>query len=199
MEPEDRPRNFLPHKSVYDCTGHTRLFTIEILFFFCSLSRPLHSPPLLSSPSLLPSSFPLLSLSPLHSLLRLSLLFFSPVSSCSLLLHLLFSFISFPNSRYGSLREVPAYPNFIQERFERCLDLYLCPRQRKMRVHMLSLPSGTSSVFCLHFVQHLDPFDATYLYSILCVLFRFKWILRISFPNCPNPKTYTRSQPQKLL
>ena len=36
--------------------------------------------------------------------------------------------------RYGSLREVPGYQRFIQERFERCLDLYLCPRQRKMRV-----------------------------------------------------------------
>ena len=36
--------------------------------------------------------------------------------------------------RYNSLREVPAYSNFIQERFERCLDLYLCPRQRRMRV-----------------------------------------------------------------
>lgn len=37
-------------------------------------------------------------------------------------------------SRYSSLRLVPGYKNFIQERFERCLDLYLCPRQRKMRV-----------------------------------------------------------------
>ena len=36
--------------------------------------------------------------------------------------------------RYASLREVPAYPRFIQERFERCLDLYLCPRQRRMKV-----------------------------------------------------------------
>lgn len=36
--------------------------------------------------------------------------------------------------RYRSLREVPAYSNFIKERFERCLDLYLCPRQRRMRV-----------------------------------------------------------------
>lgn len=35
---------------------------------------------------------------------------------------------------YNCLRHVPAYPRFIHERFERCLDLYLCPRQRKMRV-----------------------------------------------------------------
>lgn len=38
--------------------------------------------------------------------------------------------------RFASLREVPAYSSFIKERFERCLDLYLCPRQRKMRVQV---------------------------------------------------------------
>lgn len=41
------------------------------------------------------------------------------------------------NYRYSSLRLVPAYNKFIQERFERCLDLYLCPRQRKMRVSLI--------------------------------------------------------------
>ncbi|XP_030076591.1 ribosome biogenesis protein BOP1 isoform X2 [Microcaecilia unicolor] len=38
--------------------------------------------------------------------------------------------------KYQCLRAVPAYPLFIHERFERCLDLYLCPRQRKMRVNV---------------------------------------------------------------
>ncbi|XP_029448153.1 ribosome biogenesis protein BOP1 [Rhinatrema bivittatum] len=38
--------------------------------------------------------------------------------------------------KYKCLRAVPAYPRFIHERFERCLDLYLCPRQRKMRVNV---------------------------------------------------------------
>ncbi|XP_036779019.2 ribosome biogenesis protein BOP1 isoform X2 [Manis pentadactyla] len=38
--------------------------------------------------------------------------------------------------KFLSLRAVPAYSRFIQERFERCLDLYLCPRQRKMRVNV---------------------------------------------------------------
>ncbi|KAK2920533.1 hypothetical protein Q8A73_000018 [Channa argus] len=38
--------------------------------------------------------------------------------------------------RFSSLRHVPAFPRFIHERFERCLDLYLCPRQRKMRVNV---------------------------------------------------------------
>ncbi|KAG8525172.1 Ribosome biogenesis protein BOP1, partial [Galemys pyrenaicus] len=38
--------------------------------------------------------------------------------------------------RFASLRAVPAYGRFVHERFERCLDLYLCPRQRKMRVNV---------------------------------------------------------------
>ncbi|TNN30936.1 Ribosome biogenesis protein bop1 [Liparis tanakae] len=37
--------------------------------------------------------------------------------------------------KFSSLRQVPAFPRFLHERFERCLDLYLCPRQRKMRVY----------------------------------------------------------------
>lgn len=43
---------------------------------------------------------------------------------------------NFLPKKYSSLRLVPAYNNFIQDRFERCLDLYLCPRQRKMRVQV---------------------------------------------------------------
>lgn len=42
--------------------------------------------------------------------------------------------INFLPAKYPCLRAVPAYERFIEERFERCLDLYLCPRQRKMRV-----------------------------------------------------------------
>ncbi|TEA37909.1 hypothetical protein DBR06_SOUSAS1410158, partial [Sousa chinensis] len=44
--------------------------------------------------------------------------------------------LNFLPRRFPSLRAVPAYGRFIQERFERCLDLYLCPRQRKMRVNV---------------------------------------------------------------
>lgn len=44
--------------------------------------------------------------------------------------------INFVPKKYGSLRLVPGYDGFIKERFERCLDLYMCPRQRKMRVQM---------------------------------------------------------------
>lgn len=37
---------------------------------------------------------------------------------------------------YGSLRKVPAYDRFIQERFSRCLDLYMCPRAIKNKIQM---------------------------------------------------------------
>jgi ribosome biogenesis protein ERB1 len=39
--------------------------------------------------------------------------------------------------RYNSLREVPFFENFYEERLERCMDLHLAPRQRKMRVKKL--------------------------------------------------------------
>jgi len=42
--------------------------------------------------------------------------------------------LPFIPQKYSSLREVPAWDNFIKARFERCLDLYLAPRQRKMRL-----------------------------------------------------------------
>lgn len=44
--------------------------------------------------------------------------------------------INFIPRKYSCLRAVPAYDQFINERFQRCLDLYLCPRQRKMRVNV---------------------------------------------------------------
>ncbi|KAJ9597872.1 hypothetical protein L9F63_011273 [Diploptera punctata] len=42
--------------------------------------------------------------------------------------------LHFLPQKYSSLRVVPAYDRFIIERFQRCLDLYLCPRARKMRL-----------------------------------------------------------------
>jgi ribosome biogenesis protein ERB1 len=36
--------------------------------------------------------------------------------------------------KYDSLRKVPFYDRFYDERIERSMDLYLAPRQRKMRV-----------------------------------------------------------------
>ncbi|KAL4425519.1 hypothetical protein ABPG75_009535 [Micractinium tetrahymenae] len=40
----------------------------------------------------------------------------------------------FVPTAYDCLRKVPAYASFIKERFERCLDLYLCPRTRRKRL-----------------------------------------------------------------
>jgi hypothetical protein len=50
---------------------------------------------------------------------------------------ILFIFIylfSFSRARNDSLRTTPAYPKFQQERFQRCLDLYLATRSVKKRV-----------------------------------------------------------------
>ncbi|PRQ18717.1 putative transcription factor WD40-like family [Rosa chinensis] len=38
--------------------------------------------------------------------------------------------------RFTSMRSIPAYENAIKECFERCLDLYLCPRVRKKRINI---------------------------------------------------------------
>jgi len=46
--------------------------------------------------------------------------------------------IDFVPQQYSSLRLVPSYPRYVNELFERCLDLYLCPRQRKMRVSFIT-------------------------------------------------------------
>lgn len=46
--------------------------------------------------------------------------------------------LHFMPQRYNSLREVPAYSRYIRERFLRCLDLYLCPRAKRMKVFFLS-------------------------------------------------------------
>ena len=41
---------------------------------------------------------------------------------------------NFIPQKFNSLRNVPGFKNFISERFERCLDLYLAPRARKERL-----------------------------------------------------------------
>lgn len=44
--------------------------------------------------------------------------------------------MNFIPQKYSNLRKVPGYKNFIQERFERCLDLYLCPRVKKVKMNI---------------------------------------------------------------
>nr|ODN95001.1 ribosome biogenesis protein ERB1 [Cryptococcus depauperatus CBS 7855] len=38
--------------------------------------------------------------------------------------------------KYDALRKVPGYKNLVQEKFERCLDLYLAPRTRKVKLNI---------------------------------------------------------------
>ncbi|CAN0878292.1 Ribosome biogenesis protein BOP1 homolog [Linum grandiflorum] len=38
--------------------------------------------------------------------------------------------------RFSSMRSIPAYEHLVSENFERCLDMYLCPRVRKKRIHI---------------------------------------------------------------
>ncbi|KAK2149681.1 hypothetical protein LSH36_442g03132 [Paralvinella palmiformis] len=44
--------------------------------------------------------------------------------------------LNFLPKTYSSLRQVPGYNELIKERFERCLDLYLCPRKQKLRMNV---------------------------------------------------------------
>ncbi|CAD6889373.1 unnamed protein product [Tilletia laevis] len=43
---------------------------------------------------------------------------------------------SFVPAKYDAFRRVPGYRDFVQERFERCLDLYLAPRIRRKRMEI---------------------------------------------------------------
>mmetsp|Transcript_28220 Transcript_28220/g.96126 ORF Transcript_28220/g.96126 Transcript_28220/m.96126 type:complete len:619 (-) Transcript_28220:5316-7172(-) len=67
----------------------------------------------------------------------------------------------------GLLRKEPQYNSFVQDRFQRCLDLYLCPRVRKMKMKedistlLPSLPKLSTlqpfpSTFCLEYKGHCD-------------------------------------------
>jgi len=37
---------------------------------------------------------------------------------------------------FNKMRHIPLYDNLIKERFQRCLDLYLCPRVKKKRLNI---------------------------------------------------------------
>ncbi|XP_023305270.2 ribosome biogenesis protein BOP1 homolog [Lucilia cuprina] len=44
--------------------------------------------------------------------------------------------LHFMPQKYTSLREVPAYSRYLRERFLRCLDLYLCPRAKRVKLNI---------------------------------------------------------------
>lgn len=43
---------------------------------------------------------------------------------------------NFIPQNYSTMRHIPVYSNIINERFERCLDLYLAPRVRRKKLHI---------------------------------------------------------------
>lgn len=43
---------------------------------------------------------------------------------------------TFIPTKFDALRNVPLYANGVRERFDRCLDLYLCPRTIKKRLNV---------------------------------------------------------------
>jgi hypothetical protein len=55
---------------------------------------------------------------------------------------------------HNALREVGGYQSFIKERFERCLDLYLCPRIKRTPVCLFFtlLPNTIMSVLMMCFL-----------------------------------------------
>lgn len=65
---------------------------------------------------------------------------------------------------FDALRKVPAYESFIHERFERCLDLYLCPRTRTRR---LRVDNPEDLVPKLPSPKDLQPFPTTLAHRFL--------------------------------
>jgi ribosome biogenesis protein ERB1 len=60
-------------------------------------------------------------------------------------------------AKFDALRKVPAYAEFVKERFERCLDLYLAPRIRKNRLNI----DPTSLLPKLPRPEDLKPFPTS--------------------------------------
>ena len=65
---------------------------------------------------------------------------------------------------FDAMRKVPAYEGFIKERFERCLDLYLCPRALKKRAFVKDPQTLLPK---LPKPQELQPFPTTLLLRFL--------------------------------
>ncbi|GAA6034052.1 hypothetical protein JCM8097_000668 [Rhodosporidiobolus ruineniae] len=62
--------------------------------------------------------------------------------------------------KFNALRNVPAYADFVQERFDRCLDLYLAPRMLRRRPK-LDIKDARELLPRLPSPQELRPFPTT--------------------------------------
>ncbi len=72
--------------------------------------------------------------------------------------------VKLPGELEAALLQVPLYSAFIKERFERCLDLYLAPRARQMRLHV---PYPEALLPQLPQPRDLQPFPTTLLLKYL--------------------------------
>ena len=97
-------------------------------------------------------------------------------------------------ARFDSLRQVPAYERFVQERFHRCLDLYLCPRARRVRVRLRTASQPAAWFFsrpaCFVASQHGQGPSST---PVAPHLRRSRWRPSRCCPSCPTPKTCSPS------
>lgn len=64
---------------------------------------------------------------------------------------------NFLPAKYDALRKVPVYKDLVQERFERCLDLYLAPRTRRVKLNI----DPESLIPKLPSPRELRPFPTT--------------------------------------
>ena len=74
--------------------------------------------------------------------------------------------LPFLPAKYGSLRQVPGYDGALQERFQRCLDLYLAPRMRRQR---LDIDDPAALLPRLPAPRELRPFPSSLVGSVRCV------------------------------
>ncbi len=44
--------------------------------------------------------------------------------------------LNFVPQQFDAMRKIPLYGDTLKERFERCLDLYLCPRAKRKRMNI---------------------------------------------------------------
>lgn len=84
---------------------------------------------------------------------------------------------------YDALRRVPAYENFIKERFERCLDLYLCPRTRIKRLHIGGMLLFLYCPIILFILSYCPPFPNNT--NLACPILQ---CMRITDPESLVPK-----------
>uniref|UniRef100_A0A8R1XZF8 Ribosome biogenesis protein BOP1 homolog n=1 Tax=Onchocerca volvulus TaxID=6282 RepID=A0A8R1XZF8_ONCVO len=71
--------------------------------------------------------------------------------------------LDFVPKKYGCLRKVPAYDEFYNDRYQRCLDLYLAPRQRKMKLNV----NHTELLPELPNLAEMRPFPTTQSFLML--------------------------------